>query len=64
MKMTIITNDFLVPEGSDVKLRKWSTKIEPVYQSKKQYQKILGEHVAQLSTQQQLLYASTVTPSF
>jgi PPK2 family polyphosphate:nucleotide phosphotransferase len=56
--MKIVTKDFLVREGTDVKLRKWPTKIEPVYQSKKQYQKILGEHVAQLSAQQQLLYAS------
>ena len=56
--MNIVAKDFLVPEGADVKLRKWPTSIEPVYQSKKQYQKILGEHVAQLSEQQQLLYAS------
>ena len=56
--MNIVTKDFLVPEGADVKLRKWPTSIKPVYQSKRQYQKILGEHVAQLSEQQQLLYAS------
>jgi polyphosphate kinase 2 (PPK2 family) len=31
---------------------------EAVYKSKKQYQKLLGEHVAQLSALQQLQYAS------
>ena len=31
---------------------------EPVYKSKKQYQKLLEDHVAHLSSQQQLLYAS------
>jgi PPK2 family polyphosphate:nucleotide phosphotransferase len=32
--------------------------VEPIYQSKKQYQKILANHVDQLSSLQQLLYAS------
>ena len=32
--------------------------VDPIYKSKKQYQKLLGEHVAQLSSLQQLLYAS------
>jgi PPK2 family polyphosphate:nucleotide phosphotransferase len=32
--------------------------VEPIYKSKDQYHKLLGEHVAQLSAQQQLLYAS------
>lgn len=56
--MTINSKDFLVREGDEVKLRKWPTKIEPVYQSKDQYQKYLEEHIAQLSAQQQLLYAT------
>ncbi|MGZ8982485.1 MAG: ADP-polyphosphate phosphotransferase [Methylotenera sp.] len=56
--MTINSKNFLVHEGDEVKLRKWPTKIKPVYQSKDQYQKYLGEHVAQLSAQQQLLYAT------
>jgi len=33
-----------------------------VYKSKEHYQKLLAEHVAQLSALQQLLYASTATP--
>ena len=45
-------------EGDEVNLRKWPTTVKPVYKSKEQYQKLLGEHVAQLSSQQQLLYAS------
>jgi polyphosphate:nucleotide phosphotransferase, PPK2 family len=32
--------------------------VEPFYKSKKQYHKLLAEHVAQLAAQQQLLYAS------
>jgi PPK2 family polyphosphate:nucleotide phosphotransferase len=32
--------------------------VEPIYESKKQYQKLLRDHVAQLSSLQQLLYAS------
>ncbi len=56
--MTINSKDFLVGEGDKVKLRKWPTKIEPVYKSKNQYQTFLREHVAQLSAQQQLLYSS------
>jgi PPK2 family polyphosphate:nucleotide phosphotransferase len=50
--------DFRVREGDQVNLRKWSTNVEPFYKSKKQYHKLLAEHVAQLSAQQQLLYAS------
>ena len=45
-------------EGDDVDLKKWPTNVDPVYKSKKQYQKMLAEHVAKLSDQQQLLYAS------
>lgn len=32
--------------------------MEPVYKSRDQYHKLLKEHVAHLSAQQQLLYAS------
>ena len=55
---TIHAKDFKIPEGDEVHLRKWPTNVEPVYKSKKQYHKLLGEHVAQLSALQQLLYAS------
>src|SRR5208282_5663994 len=50
--------DFRVREGDEVDLRKWPTTLEPVYESKEHYHKLLGEHVAQLSALQQLHYAS------
>lgn len=56
--MKINSNDFRVGEGDDVNLKKWPTKVAPVYKSKDQYEEILKEHVKQLSAQQQLLYAS------
>ena len=56
--MPINSKDFRVREGAEVDLGKWPTNEEPVYKSKKHYQKLLAEHVAQLSSQQQLLYAS------
>ena len=56
--MKINSRDFRVREGDGVNLKKWPTIVAPVFKSKKQYQKLLGEHVAELSSQQQLLYAS------
>ncbi|QXX76236.1 hypothetical protein MHY1_03074 [Methylovirgula sp. HY1] len=57
-EMKIDVKDFRVREGDKVDLKKWPTKVDPVYKSKEQYQKVLEEHVAELSAQQQLLYAS------
>ena len=56
--MKINSKDFLVREGHQVDLRKWPTLVEPVYKSKARYQEILADHVAQLSSLQELLYAS------
>jgi PPK2 family polyphosphate:nucleotide phosphotransferase len=56
--MKIRSMDYRVAEGDDVDLRIWRTKVDPVYKSKEQYQKLLSEHVASLSLQQRLLYAS------
>jgi PPK2 family polyphosphate:nucleotide phosphotransferase len=56
--MKVRSTDFQVKEGDNVNLGKWPTAVEPVYESKKQYQKLLEDHVAQLSLLQQLLYAS------
>ena len=56
--MNIDSKDFRVPDGDQVNLRKWPTVVDPVCQTKTQYQELLEEHVAQLSAQQQLLYAS------
>ena len=58
-KMTKIhSKDFRVTEGGELNLDKWPTKVDPVYKSKGQYKKLLEDHVARLSSQQQLLYAS------
>jgi PPK2 family polyphosphate:nucleotide phosphotransferase len=56
--MKINTKDFRVPKRDEVDLGKWPTTADPVYESKKQYHKMLEDHVAQLSSQQQILYAS------
>jgi PPK2 family polyphosphate:nucleotide phosphotransferase len=56
--MKINSKDFRVREADKVNLRKWPTNVEPVYKSKEKYHELLEEHVAQLSSQQQLLYAS------
>ena len=56
--MKINSKDFRVREGDKVNLSKWPTIVKPVYKSKKQYQKLLEDHVAQLSSLQELHYAS------
>jgi PPK2 family polyphosphate:nucleotide phosphotransferase len=56
--MKINSKDFRVREGDEVDLKKWPTKVDPVYKSKEQYQILLEEHVEQLSSQQHLHYAS------
>jgi PPK2 family polyphosphate:nucleotide phosphotransferase len=56
--MKIHPNDFRVDEGDKVNLRKWPTLIKPVYQSKAGYQKLLRQHVEQLSAMQQLHYST------
>ncbi len=56
--MKINAKVFCVAEGDKVDLGKWPTRIDPVYKSKQNYQDTLGEHVAQLSEQQQILYAA------
>jgi len=49
---------FQVAEGKQVKLNDWPTAIEPLYESKQQYKKLLRKQVDKLSERQQLLYAS------
>ena len=56
--MKIKSKDFLVQPGDKVKLKVWPTKVKPFCKSKKQYKKLLGEHVEALSALQQLHYAS------
>jgi len=47
-----------VRPGAKVKLKEWPTKVKPFCKSKKQYEKLLSAHVAELSALQQLHYAS------
>src|ERR1700758_3176803 len=56
--MKVRSTDFRVEEGHKVDLGKWPTAVEPIYESKKHYQKLLSDHVTRLSSLQQLLYAS------
>ena len=56
--MRINSKDFRVPPGAKVKLREWPTTVKPFCKSTKQYQKLLEEHVEDLSSLQRLHYAS------
>ena len=56
--MKIDSKDFRVRPGKKVELSKWPTRAKPVCDSKKDYQKMLEAHVAELSALQRLHYAS------
>ncbi|MDE2228791.1 MAG: polyphosphate kinase 2 family protein [Alphaproteobacteria bacterium] len=56
--MKIDSDDFRVREGHKVRLRKWPTRVAPVYRSKAQYESILRDHVERLSVLQAKLYAT------
>jgi len=58
-KMKINSKDFRVRPGEKVNLRDWPTTIKPFCNSKKQYQKLLEEHVEELNSLQRLHYASS-----
>lgn len=49
---------FRVREGSSVELKRWPTMMDPVYRSDADYATMLSRDVAELSAQQELLYAS------
>ncbi len=55
--MTINSKDFCVGSGGRVKLKEWPTIVKPFCESKKQYRKLLEEHVEALSSLQRLHYA-------
>jgi PPK2 family polyphosphate:nucleotide phosphotransferase len=55
--MKLNTKSFCVREGEKVNLKKWPTRVHPVYKSKQHYEEMLAEHVERLSDQQRLLYA-------
>ncbi len=56
--MKIHSKDYRVTDDTKIDLRKWPTVVDPVFKSKEEYQELLTSHVARLSKQQQLLYAS------
>ena len=56
--MKINSKDFLVKEGKKIEITKWPTIVRPVYKSKEQYRQMLKEHIEELSSLQNLLYAS------
>ena len=56
--MKINSKDFRVRPGEKVQLKDWPTVVKPFFESKKQYQKILEKHIEELSSLQQLHYAS------
>jgi PPK2 family polyphosphate:nucleotide phosphotransferase len=58
MKMKIDSKDFRVRPGEKVQLKERPTIVKPFCESKKAYQKLLGEHVEKLSSLQRLHYAS------
>jgi len=58
MKNKINSQDFRVPPGEKVALKKWPTRVKPICKSKKRYKKLLEEQVEELSDLQRLHYAS------
>jgi PPK2 family polyphosphate:nucleotide phosphotransferase len=56
--MKIEIKDFQVEPGKKVNLKRWPTKVKPVYKSKQHYQELMDGHVEELSDLQRLLYAT------
>ena len=57
--MKLDSGDFRVRPGKTVNLDKWPTMVKPFCKSKKRYNKLLEEHVDELSSLQCLHYASS-----
>ncbi len=55
--MKIDPKDYRVKAGRAIELKKWPTRIKPLYSSREDYQKALAKHVEELSSLQSLLYA-------
>ena len=55
--MNIDIKNSRVSVNEKVKLDNWATRLEPLYQSKKEYKKLLEAQIVELSEQQQLHYA-------
>jgi PPK2 family polyphosphate:nucleotide phosphotransferase len=55
--MAIDVSPFRVREGRRVDLKKWPTRVKPLYDSKEHYRLLLADHVDRLAERQDLLYA-------
>ena len=49
--------DFQIPEGTAIDLRKWPTRVDPLYGSKKEYRKLLAGQTREMIPLQRLHYA-------
>jgi hypothetical protein len=56
--MKVKAAKFRVKEDEVVQLGKWPTLVEPIYRDKRQYKKILAEHVDELSALQKKFFAA------
>jgi PPK2 family polyphosphate:nucleotide phosphotransferase len=56
--MNIDSKDFRAPSGKRVNLSAWPTTVKDICKSKEEYQELLEKHVQELSSLQQLHYAS------
>ncbi len=57
-KIKTSSKDFLVRPAEKIKLSDWPTTAKPAYTSEEEYQELLKKHVEELSSLQQLHYAS------
>ncbi len=55
--MRVRIKDFRVPEDAAPDLGRWPTRVDPLYDSKKAYRKVLEDHVERLARAQEILYA-------
>jgi PPK2 family polyphosphate:nucleotide phosphotransferase len=55
--MQLNTADFQIPERTAIDLRKWPTRVDPLYSSKKEYRKLLAAQVKEMIPLQRLHYA-------
>ncbi len=56
--MTIHSKDFRVPHHKKIDIKHLPTIVKPFCESKKEYKKLLEEHVVELAALQRLQYAS------
>jgi len=56
--MKIDCDDFRIAEGKKAGLAKRPTTVQPLYKSRKRYQALIEEQIAELAVQQTLLYAN------